>query len=59
MSLLTFGFYRAFLKLTGTPHGVETIEIKPANGTAIYDKAGNTLGNIQTTGVKTLKDKRP
>lgn len=48
---------RVFLSVTGTPQGIETIEIKPYNGTAIYDKAGNASSALQTSGIKTLNDK--
>jgi len=47
---------RVFLTITGTPIGVETIELKPANGSSIYDGAGNACAATQTTGVKTLRD---
>ncbi len=48
---------RVFLTITGTPSGVETIEIKPASGTSLYDRAGNACAADQTTGVKTLRDR--
>ncbi|MGE5677166.1 MAG: choice-of-anchor D domain-containing protein [Pseudomonadota bacterium] len=48
---------RAYLTVTGTPSGIETIEIMPATGAAIYDKAGNAMTTAQTTGVKTFNDK--
>ncbi len=50
---------RIFLTVTGTPNGLETIEIKPATATSVYDLAGNAVLNTQTTGSKTLNDKRP
>ncbi|GBF32082.1 surface adhesion protein [Desulfocucumis palustris] len=50
---------RVFLTMTGTPSGVETIEVKPADGAAIYDKAGNAMADLQTTGIKTLNDQNP
>jgi hypothetical protein len=50
---------RAFLSITGTPSGVETIEIKPANSTSIYDAASNAMLNTQTTGVKTFNGQTP
>jgi hypothetical protein len=50
---------RVFLTVTGTPNGLETIEIKPANGTSVYDKAGNAMLAAQTTGTKSLKDLTP
>ena len=46
-----------FLTVSGVPNGLETIEIRPANGSAIYDKAGNEVSALQTTGLKNLKDK--
>ena len=48
---------RIFLIVTGIPNGAETIEIKPDDGSAIYDKAGNEVSALQTTGLKNLKDK--
>jgi hypothetical protein len=48
---------RVFLTITGTPSGAETIEIKPAGATSVYDKAGNAADITQTTGAKTLNDK--
>jgi hypothetical protein len=50
---------RVFLAITGTPSGVETIEIKPANGSSVYDQAGNAMSATQTSGVKTLNDQLP
>ena len=44
---------RVFLSITGTPSGVETIEVKPANGTSVYDRAGNAVSAAQTSGEKT------
>ncbi|HEX2934481.1 MAG TPA: Ig-like domain-containing protein [Bacteroidales bacterium] len=49
---------RLFLTITGTPSGSETIEIMPANGVSVYDKAGNAASLAQTAGVKTLNDKK-
>ena len=48
---------RVFLSISGIPSGVETIEIKPANGNPFYDQYGNPVALTQTTGVKTLNDK--
>ena len=48
---------RVSLTITGTPSGVETIEIKPLDGASIYDFGGNAAGAVETTGVKLLFDK--
>ncbi|SVC22583.1 uncharacterized protein METZ01_LOCUS275437, partial [marine metagenome] len=48
---------RFFLSITGTPSGVETITITPANGSSIYNAAGAAMASSQTTGAKTLNDK--
>lgn len=48
---------RVFFAISGTPSGVETVEIKPANGSSVYDQAGNAMSAAQTSGVKTLNDK--
>jgi hypothetical protein len=45
---------RVNLTITGTPNGVETIEITPVDGSSIYDQAGNAMGAAQTTGVLAL-----
>jgi hypothetical protein len=55
---------RVNLNLTGgTPvglaSGVETITIKPASGTAIYERYGGAVAVTQSTGAKTLNDKLP
>ncbi|MPM07060.1 hypothetical protein SDC9_53364 [bioreactor metagenome] len=50
---------RVFLIITGTPNGLETIEINPATGTSIYDKGGNAMLSSQTSGVKQLNDTAP
>ncbi|WP_429081942.1 beta strand repeat-containing protein, partial [Brassicibacter mesophilus] len=42
------------LNITGIPNGVETIEIKPASETSIYDIAGNSMLSTQTCGTKNL-----
>ena len=46
---------RANLTITGTPSGVETVEIK-AVATSIYDASGNAMLDTQTTGALTLND---
>ena len=45
---------RVFLTVTGSPSGTETIEIKPANATSVYDFNGNAMASTETTGAKTL-----
>jgi len=47
---------RIFFDATGTPTGTETIEVKPFNGSSIYDNAGNATANSETTGTKFLPD---
>lgn len=49
---------RVNLTISGTPSGVETIEITPADGSSVYDTAGNAMGASQTTGALTLNDQR-
>ena len=44
----------AKLSITGVPTGVETIEIKPASGSAIYDASGNAMPDTETTGALSL-----
>ena len=44
----------AKLDITGVPTGVETIEIKPASGSAIYDVSGNAMADTETTGALSL-----
>ncbi len=48
---------RVLLSITGTPSGVEFIEIRPANGSSIYSSAGGATPATNSTGVKVLKDK--
>ncbi|HET6419776.1 MAG TPA: Ig-like domain repeat protein [Geobacteraceae bacterium] len=50
---------RVFLSITGTPSGVETIEVRPSGAASINDHAGNSMDAAQTTGIKTLNDKTP
>jgi hypothetical protein len=50
---------RLHLTLTGMPSGVEEIEIKPANGTSIYDAAGNPASSSENTGKLTLTEMVP
>ena len=47
---------RLFFTTAGAVAGVETIEVKPASGAAIYDIAGNAVAGTQTTGTKLLRD---
>jgi uncharacterized protein YjdB len=44
---------------TGSAMGVETIEIKPADGASIYGSDGRAMDADNTTGVKLLHDKLP
>ena len=46
---------RANLSITGTPSGVETVEIKAA-ATSIYNAVGIAMTDTETTGAKTLND---
>ena len=41
---------RVFLSISGTPSGVETITITPANGSSIYNATGLAMASSQTTG---------
>ncbi|MGE5370398.1 MAG: hypothetical protein ACM3QZ_00280 [Solirubrobacterales bacterium] len=50
---------RILFSVTGTPSGVETVTITPANGSSIYDIAGNAMLSTQTTGTQKLADKLP
>lgn len=47
---------RVFLTITGTPNGLETIVIKPTNGSSIFDAVGNSMLEAQTTGLKSIND---
>ena len=47
---------RVFLVISGTPSGFESIEIKPADGSSIFDTAGNAMADAQTTGARILSD---
>ena len=49
----------AKLDITGVPTGVETIEIKPASGSAIYDASGNAMADTETTGALALYNVPP
>ena len=48
---------RVNLSITGTPDGAETVEIKSAGGTAIYDAASNAVPAVASSGVLFLNDK--
>jgi hypothetical protein len=50
---------RVFLSITGIPNGNEIIEIQSASGVSIFDKAGNAVSALETTGSKQLNDKLP
>jgi hypothetical protein len=50
---------RAYLSISGTPEGVETVELNPDHGTDIYDYLGNPMAATQTTGLLTLRDQNP
>jgi hypothetical protein len=45
---------RMHLSITGIPNGLETIEVRPASGNAIFDRAGNPMAGSETTGAITL-----
>ncbi|MBO9597536.1 MAG: S-layer homology domain-containing protein, partial [Cohnella sp.] len=47
---------RVFLTVTGTDNGTGKIEIKPADGSSIYDKAGNAALASVTTGRLDMKN---
>ena len=47
---------RVFLKITGIPVGVETIEIAPADNNSIYDGVGHAMSATETTGAMILND---
>ena len=49
----------AKLTVTGVVTGAETIEIKPASGSAIYDSNGNAMDASETTGVLALNNVLP
>jgi hypothetical protein len=50
---------RVFLNVVGTPSGLETFEVRPANEFSIYDRAGNASASTLTTGAQALRDKAP
>lgn len=47
---------RLALSCTGTPAGVESVAIRPVDGTSIYDRVGNPLGASESTTPRTLYD---
>ena len=49
----------AKLSITGVPTGVETIEIKPASDSAIYDAYGTAMPDTETTGALNLYNVLP
>ena len=48
--------YRVFVTYTGTPTGVEQIEVEPNGSTTIYDGNDNALADPQNFGLITLND---
>lgn len=50
---------RAFINITGTPSGWETIEMGPLDGASIFDEQGNAMMADETTGVISLRDQGP
>jgi hypothetical protein len=50
---------RVNLSITGTPNGLETVEIKPVDGISIYDADGYTSSVTDTTGALTLNVEAP
>jgi len=56
-SALAGGEVSAYVNLTvtGTPSGAETVEIKPADASSIYDLPGNAMAADQTTNALNLK----
>jgi len=48
---------RVFINITGTPSGVETVAIKPANGASVYDAVGNAMAAEQISALVTLGDR--
>ncbi|MNO65850.1 Endo-1,4-beta-xylanase A precursor [compost metagenome] len=49
---------RVMLDITGIPDGNETLELVPADGTSLYDQAGNAVESTQSSGTVTLQDSR-
>ncbi len=47
---------RVHLNISGYPSGDETIEITPADGSSIFDAAGNPVQVTETTGLLTLNE---
>lgn len=60
---LTGGETGLHLYLLLTPHyspsGTETVEVKPANGSSIYNASGEAMSADATTGILTLPDMQP
>ncbi|NLD28181.1 MAG: hypothetical protein GX659_05180, partial [Myxococcales bacterium] len=49
---------RFHIFVDGTPSGSESIEITPADATSVYDAAGNPMSITETSGAKTLADRK-
>jgi parallel beta-helix repeat protein len=47
---------RVHLSITGTPSGVETVEITPADSSSIFNVGGNAAPATESTGTLTLND---
>jgi hypothetical protein len=45
---------RLHINVTGLPSGVETLEIRPVDGSSIFDQYGNASAGTETTGPITL-----
>jgi hypothetical protein len=48
---------RLHLSITGSPGGTETIEVTPANGSSIFNGAGNPASATETTGPQLLNSR--
>ena len=49
---------RVQLGIGGTASGDETVEVTPADGSSVYDAAGNAAGSGETTGTLSLTDRQ-
>ena len=50
---------RVLLNVTGTPNGLETIEITPVSSTSIFSRSTTPIPDTETTGTKFLRDLTP